>query len=173
MSKESGVAVLGEASAATPVADDVLAEAQSAKAHDNSLADLIRFLAVSAYLSLVLVWLTVTRRVRPGISVRRLVRQWLFRVKHPRPLSDVAAESGYCYVAAVDPRIASDAESVSRVQVYEDGVPLPSPHSGHDVIRHIGRGAFSHWNGAIYFSSIDNSDPRTNRRLYTFKEVRP
>jgi hypothetical protein len=151
--------------------DDVLAEAHSTKSHGPGLGDMIRFLVVSTYLSLVFVWLTATRKIRPGISIRRIVRRWLFRVKHPRPLTAIEPETGHCFVARVNPRIASDAESLSRVQVFENDTPLPSPHAGHDDIRERGRGRFSHWNGAIYFASTDNTDPRTNGRHYTFKEV--
>ena len=42
----------------------------------------------------------------------------------------------------------------------------------HQTIRKRGGGAYSHWAGAIYFSSTDNSDPRGNGRTYTYKEAR-
>jgi hypothetical protein len=55
----------------------------------------------------------------------------------------------------------------SRLILYEDGRPLGPAHSPHAVIRERGEGAYSHWQGNLYFSSSDGSDPRTNGRLYT------
>lgn len=49
----------------------------------------------------------------------------------------------------------------------EDGRPLTRGHSSHDVIRNIGKGYFSHWGKRLYFSTSDNSDPRTNQRKYS------
>jgi hypothetical protein len=54
----------------------------------------------------------------------------------------------------------------SRIVLLEDGLPLGPPHQNHNVIRNKGRGAYSHWGDAIYFSASDNSDPRTNGRAY-------
>lgn len=49
----------------------------------------------------------------------------------------------------------------------EQGVSLDFPHSSHSEISGTGLGRYSHWSGAIYFSTSDNSDPRTNGRTYT------
>lgn len=50
--------------------------------------------------------------------------------------------------------------------VYEDGIPLAAPNALHQSIRDNGNGGFSVWNGSLYFSSSDNTNPRTNGRKY-------
>src|SRR2546423_9616639 len=55
----------------------------------------------------------------------------------------------------------------STLSLCEGKLPLGPGHSLHDVIRTKGAGAFSHWAGHIYFSTSDNSDPRTNGRSYS------
>jgi len=53
-------------------------------------------------------------------------------------------------------------------QLYEDGQLLGPADALHAVIGTRGGGRFSLWNdGFLYFSSSDNSDPRTNGRQYT------
>lgn len=64
---------------------------------------------------------------------------------------------------------ASSSKRQSDLQVFENGIPLGPAHSQHDAVRLVGGGAYSHWGGALYFSSSDNSDPRTNGRDYTIK----
>jgi hypothetical protein len=64
----------------------------------------------------------------------------------------------------------------SPIILYENMTPLGPPHSAHHDIQEIGRGRYSHWNGApdtglrtvggVLFSASDNSDPRTNGRRY-------
>ena len=60
----------------------------------------------------------------------------------------------------------NEAPRRSLLRLFEDGVPLGPAHSMHATIAVAGRGAFSHWNTVVYFSSSDNSDPRTNSRVY-------
>lgn len=50
--------------------------------------------------------------------------------------------------------------------VLEDGVPLGPGNARHDDIRTRGGGRFSFWYDYVYFSSSDNTDPRTNGRRY-------
>jgi hypothetical protein len=40
----------------------------------------------------------------------------------------------------------------------------------HETIRNAGRGAYSHWDRSLIFSTSDGSDPRTNARTYTASE---
>jgi hypothetical protein len=152
-------------------AEQLLAVARAARVGRCSLADYLRFAAVAVYLAGVMAYLLVSRQIRPNFSVRRALRAVLFRRRAPTPLADIVHDGGHCYRAAVDPVMLSDAESVSRVQVYEDGVALPRPHADHAAIRTHGKGRFSHWNGAIFFATGDNSDPRSNGRRYVYKEV--
>ena len=54
----------------------------------------------------------------------------------------------------------------SPLQLLENGIGLGPPHTFHELIGKHGGGAFSHWHNVLYFSAIDNSDPRTNGREY-------
>ena len=57
----------------------------------------------------------------------------------------------------------------SKAVVFEDGKKLGPPHALHETIRHTGMGAYSHWGTYLYFSSSDNTDPRSNGRAYIVK----
>lgn len=132
-------------------------------------SDRVLFLAVSLYLSGVWLWLLARGRLDPGVSLRRLVRGRL-----QRPVSgeieDIHPEEGHCWVVTLSPTPVSDSEGLSRVRVLEDGVELGPGHCAHDEIRREGKGQFSHWAGNLYFSSSDNTDPRSNGRRYQFAE---
>lgn len=54
----------------------------------------------------------------------------------------------------------------SPVFIFEDDRQIALPHSLHDDIRRRGEGRFSHWDGSIYFSTSDCSDPSRNGRLH-------
>ena len=61
----------------------------------------------------------------------------------------------------------------STLLVMENGALLGTPHSLHDQIRKLGGGRYSHWGDAILFSTLDDSDPRTNGRTYAIGRVGP
>ncbi len=63
----------------------------------------------------------------------------------------------------------SGAPEASSLEVYEDGRPLGPAHWSHNDIRAEGQGAFSHWEGILYFSTSDGSSPLTNGRKYLVK----
>lgn len=57
----------------------------------------------------------------------------------------------------------------SDVHLYENGVLLGPAHSPHSEIGSLGNGRYSHWftgRMIIMFSASDNSDPRSNGRVY-------
>jgi SAM-dependent methyltransferase len=83
------------------------------------------------------------------------------------PLSDIQPENGFAFTARTyHPHLSSHTRP-SPARVLEDGRPLPGPaNSMHDDIRSAGRGGFSFWYDFVYFSTSDNSDPRTNGRRY-------
>jgi hypothetical protein len=155
----------------TSEADECFRQVHAARTNRNTMGDYLRFALVSAYLGTVGLLLVLTRRARPRISFRRLMRA-LLRPRQPMtPMTEIVHDSGHCYRVLVDPSLLSDAESISRIQVYEDELPLPHGHTyNHEVIRAAGRGAYSHWSGTIYFSASDNSDPRSNGCRYTYAE---
>jgi len=94
--------------------------------------------------------------------------------------SSVKQWPGHAYVAAVPeyfhsramrvlfPVISdsSDSPSASRLQLFEQGVPLGPAHSMHADIEQKGQGRFSNWNSYIVFSATDNSNPVDNGRTY-------
>jgi hypothetical protein len=80
-------------------------------------------------------------------------------------ISSVSHEIGYAYQIAL-PRWSLQRLADQRSFITEDGTALGPGNSQHDTIRSIGRGAFSFWHGALYISTSDNSDPRTNGRTY-------
>lgn len=99
-------------------------------------------------------------------------------IKCPITADEVSAEQGYAYqVALAAPDLltplADDPWNPHRAptELFEDGRALHPAHATHDQIRNVGRGAFSQWGTTIYFSTSDNSDPRSNRRTYVARIV--
>lgn len=52
------------------------------------------------------------------------------------------------------------------VKVFENGRFIGALTPSHDAIRQSGSGKYNVWNGVLWFSSSDNTDPRTNGRIY-------
>ena len=125
---------------------------------------------VSLYLAVVYLWLRCCGNLRPEFPIWKLFTRLLSRC-YVGDLSNIHAESGHCYTAAIPEYLVSDADGISRVRVFEDGLPLKCSRADHQLIRKVGGGAFSHWGRFIYFSSTDNTDPRANGRRYAIKEV--
>ena len=75
-------------------------------------------------------------------------------------------------MAGVPEFLLSDKEAASNLMLLEDGCPLGPAHASHEDIRRYGGGRYSHWDAVVYFSTSDNSDPRTNGRSYSVAENR-
>ena len=56
--------------------------------------------------------------------------------------------------------------AISSLEIREDGHLLSPAHALHADIAKIGEGRYSHWNRHLIFSTSDNSDPRSNGRVY-------
>ena len=125
---------------------------------------------VSAYLLSVLVYLLAKRRLTPPCSIKKILKAQ-FRGSYSAPITAAAPETGVCFIAPLPEQLISDAEGASRIAVYENGTPLPHARALHDDIRRLGSGRYSHWGSNLFFSTTDNSDPRTNGRTYTVAEV--
>lgn len=54
----------------------------------------------------------------------------------------------------------------SALRLFEDGVELGPSRAVHLDVRELGGGRFSHWRRDLYFTTSDNSDPRSNQRRY-------
>jgi hypothetical protein len=66
----------------------------------------------------------------------------------------------------------SNAPKASSLRLYEDGRLLEPAHAEHSVIEAGGAGHYSHWNGFLYFSSSDDTEPASAAHRYTFS-VKP
>lgn len=68
--------------------------------------------------------------------------------------------------AANIPTDSAGYSSTSTVSILEDGNKIGPAHSTHEEVRRKGKGAYSHWEGVLYMSTSDNSDPNSNNRTY-------
>ncbi len=109
-----------------------------------------------------------------------LVVALVFVVAPPgtRHFSDVAlhgpfhADSGHAYVATGLDDLQSDGPENPRgstLELAEDATKLGPGHSSHATVRASGKGRFSHWQGKLWFSTSDNSDPNSNGRRYAVR----
>jgi hypothetical protein len=113
-----------------------------------------------------------------------IVAAWVFEIG-PSVTMVVAPEAvqhqeGHSYrvdvppavLAALLPVTASSTSdpAASTAMLYEDGVPIGRPHRTWYAVATLGEGRLSHWGSAaaqaVYFSSSDGSDPRSNGRAY-------
>jgi hypothetical protein len=82
-------------------------------------------------------------------------------------LKKIRHHKGFEYLAQTNHPGLSSHRTPSSAVVLENGKPLPGPaNSVHTNIRNVGSGYYSLWFGTVHFSTSDNSDPRTNGRLY-------
>lgn len=90
-------------------------------------------------------------------------------------INKIKEEIGFCWqIDLADLPIEGDSSEKplrSSFVLCEDGRPRGSGHSSHDMISNAGRGLFSHWGKQLYFSTSDNSDPRSNGRKYSLKHA--
>ncbi len=86
----------------------------------------------------------------------------------PTVLDGIRKEHGHCWTVPLllDGDDVTD-PSRSALALYENGRELGPPHTNHGEIRTLGGGRYSHWEQVLYFSTSDNSDPRSNGRVYT------
>ena len=134
----------------------------------STLRDTVSIVLVSSYFVVVGTYLALIGRV-PAPGVLRALRA-LMRSPYAGVVDGFKAEEGYCFIADLPADLLSDREHSSSLLLFEDERPIGPAHVPHDAIRTLGRGRFSHWGDALYFSSSDNSDPRTNKRRYSVRE---
>ncbi len=83
-----------------------------------------------------------------------------------------ARDDRHCFLASLPSEWESDATGASPVRLFEDGLPLGPEQAGHDDIRTLGHGRYSHWGSTLFFSASDNSDPNRNGRHYAVRPPR-
>jgi len=81
-------------------------------------------------------------------------------------LTDIRPESGFAYVASLSRSDLSSHSRPSPARLMENGVVWSEGNDLHTEIRGIGHGRFSFWHDRVLFAASDNSDPRTNGRVY-------
>jgi hypothetical protein len=94
-------------------------------------------------------------------------------------LASVGAVDGFGYIAKLSLRppvgytVATDGPegNHSSLRLHENAQLLGPAHSLYSDIRERGQGRYLHWNGDLYFSSSDSSDPRTNGRIYSVSAI--
>lgn len=92
------------------------------------------------------------------------------------PTDVIRPEIGFAYIAGMDFGEEGDKYTAngSQLLLFEDGKPLGPAHSLHQAIRDEGGGRYSHWTReTLYFSTSDNTDPRTNGRTYEVASTNP
>jgi 2-polyprenyl-3-methyl-5-hydroxy-6-metoxy-1,4-benzoquinol methylase len=85
------------------------------------------------------------------------------------PTGWITREGGACFACALETvELWDDVDhpAASVIRLYEDGRQLGPPHASLDEIRESGACRYSHWQGTLYFSSSDGSDPRVKGRRY-------
>jgi len=83
-------------------------------------------------------------------------------------ITAIGPETGHAYSADISSlQIVPGSGRAARAELLEDGRPLLRPNQLHADIREQGLGRFSVWGATLYFSTSDNSDPRTNGRSYS------
>jgi hypothetical protein len=81
-------------------------------------------------------------------------------------LDAIQKEAGHCYMARLPPGTLKDA-----FELWENDRVLGPGDALHDDIRSLGQGRYSIWQRCVYFAASDNSDARTNKRLYRLRKV--
>jgi len=132
-------------------------------------ADRLGFAIVAPILLGWYAWCRARGRIESGAS---LVRSLLAALKGPShgALTGIVHVDGHCVRANSPHFLVSDERATSALEVLEDGRVLGPAHADHGEIASLGGGRFSHWDDCVWFSSSDGSDPRTNGRVYTWRE---
>lgn len=124
---------------------------------------MIRAIAVSALIAGLIIGLpSVTQAQEPK--------------RYRIPVEAIRHEQGFAYIVTMDFGEEGDkyTSNGSQLQLFEDGKPLGPAHSVHQAIRDQGGGRYSHWTReGLYFSTSDNTDPRTNGRVYEVASTNP
>jgi SAM-dependent methyltransferase len=74
-------------------------------------------------------------------------------------------DGGNAFVAVLPPEVAAKAAGYFTV-LQEDGLDLGPAESLHQSVRDVGKGAYSVWGNAVWFSSAANEDCERNGRQY-------
>lgn len=116
--------------------------------------------------------------VKIGFAASQNLKSTQKESSRPEPIitiskNKIIQEIGYCHILDIGEFTDySDSEhnhKKSTLKVYENNKELPMPHILHADIRSLGAGRYSHWKNKLYFSALDNSNPKTNNNIYKIK----
>lgn len=136
----------------------------------TSPGQLFNVIWVSGYLLATALFLSI-RGALPGI----LIIRWFWNLSAPNlriTIQNAEPESGLCWIAQLPSGLLCDRDSVSMLELYEDGNKIGQAHCLHDEIREKGAARYSHWGDRLFFSTPDGTDPNTNGRTYELVERR-
>ena len=85
--------------------------------------------------------------------------------RYEAPLKKAVGVTG----ASLLPSDGAMVQGESNLRVYENQREIGPAHARHDEVAELGGGRFSHWDRVLVFSTPDNSDPRTNGRIYSVR----
>ncbi len=166
-------------------------EYESTSLKDDSLRgqarDLLAFVGVGTYLAGVGTYLRLRGKIKPALPLATICHNTILERVYgvlgqatSGPLEQITHLDRYAYSARI-PVLETDMLGQSKVEIFEDGVRLGDGHDDHSEISGLGEGRYSHWGiyscreglgvnnfSALWFSTSDNTDPRTNGRRYTF-----
>ncbi|UCH81559.1 MAG: methyltransferase domain-containing protein [Nitrospiraceae bacterium] len=112
----------------------------------------------------------IIKHLNEEIAVPNKAFENVQTVNYVIPTGEIVRDDGFCYTfnfKTAAGRIYSHMPFYTASVLYEDGKPLLNRVDRHSEIRKSGGGLYSMWPGTIYFSSSDNSDPRTNSCVYS------
>jgi len=90
-----------------------------------------------------------------------------YRIPLTGMLPRAGSPAAFLYTTTPD---SSDAPTTSNLRIMENGALLGPAHTIHASIFAEGGGRFSHWGDYLIFSTSDNSDPRSNGRVYSIEQ---
>jgi hypothetical protein len=116
------------------------------------------------------------------LSAAPVVFGTVWGIRHDYSLDDlgVTAAGGFMYTAVVPASeyrlfdVEADTPEHPRralTELFENGRRLGPAHEPREDIQTDSPGRFSHWGSTLYFSTSDNSDPRSNGRSYTVATI--
>jgi hypothetical protein len=96
-----------------------------------------------------------------------LIRHGIWQQEWQRvALKEFVPEVGFAFMARLPHDSWTAEERPSTARIFEDGRELGPANAQHADIRALGRGHFSFWGEWVHVSTSDNTDPRSNGRVY-------
>lgn len=114
-----------------------------------------------------------SKEIRRSFQLRNLLID-VFSKKIPTRSKKVIHAGGHCYhFSNAGLPFGDTIERInSKLLVFEDYVRLTEDHRSHAEIKEHGKGRLSHWEHDLFFSSLDQTDPKINGKRYRYVHLR-